>query len=115
MTAIKPEIKLFTNQDTDTASIQITSLILAYNGNYYHLQGGTGDTINVFIQSIAIYVLTINKGNGHMGLNAFMAPEPDPINGVYLHTPQDIKESLGGKWEQLSPKAITMKLIDRLM
>jgi hypothetical protein len=44
-----------------------------------------------------------------------MAPEPDPINGVYLHNLQDIKESLGAKWEQLSPKTITMKLIDRLM
>jgi len=115
MTAIKPTIKLFTSQDDDSTCIHINSLILEHNGNNYQFHGGTNDTIHVFVQSIALYVLTINESNGTMGLNAFMVPEPDPINGVYLHTPQDIKESLGAKWEQLSPKTVTMKLIDRLM
>jgi len=115
MTTIKPEVKLFTNQDADSTSIQINSLNLVYKGNHYHLPGGTGDTIHVFTQSIAIYVLTINEGQGRMALNAFMVPESDPINHVYLHTPQDIKDILGAKWEQLSPKVITMKLLDYLM
>jgi len=114
MTAIKPTIKLFTS-DKDNAGIQINSLILEHNGNHYHLHGGTSDTIHVFTQSIALYVLTINRMNGTIGLNAFMSPEPDPINTIYLHTPLDIKEILGAKWEQLSPMAITMKLINYLM
>ena len=115
MTAIKPAIKLFTSQEDETKGIHINSLILEYNGNNYHLPGGTNDTIHVFTQSIAIYVLSINKGNGTMGLNAFMAPESDPINTVYMHTPQDIKDILGPKWELLSPKVITTKLINYLI
>ena len=115
MTTIKPTIKLFTTQEDDNAGIHINSLILEHQGNNYQLHGATNDTIHVFAQSIALYVLTINKALGTMALNAFMSPEPDPINSVYLHTPRDIKETLGAKREQLSPKTITMKLIDYLM
>ena len=113
MTAIKPTIKLFTSSN-DT-SIHINSLILEHNGNNYHLSGGTNDTIHVFAQSIALYVLTINKSIGTMALNTFMQPEPDPINSVYLHTSQDIKDTLGARWEHLTPKTITIKLINYLM
>lgn len=115
MTAITPELKLFTGQDADSSSIHIDSLILVYRGNHYHLQGTTGDTINVFTQSIAIYVLTINKGYGRMALNAYMVPQSDAINGVYMHTPQQIVDHLGPDWEQLPPLDITMKLIDYLI
>jgi hypothetical protein len=115
MTAIKPIIKLFTSQDDGSTGININSLILVYQDNHYQFPGGVEDTIHVFVESIALYVLTINGCNGTMGLNAFMVPESDPINSVYLHTPKDIKETLGTKWELLSPKAITMKLIDRLI
>lgn len=115
MTAIKPTLKLFTTQDDDSTGVHINSLILVHNGNNYQFHGGTNDTIHVFAQSIALYVLTINESNGTMALNAFMSPEPDPINSVYLHNPLDIRETLGANWEQLAPKSITMKLIDRLM
>jgi hypothetical protein len=115
MTAIKPTIKLFTTQEDDNNSIHINSLILVHHDNHYQFHGGSNDTIHVFGESIALYVLAINKSNGTIGLNAFMQPEPDPINSVYLHTPRDIKETLGAKWEQLSPKTITMKLINYLM
>jgi len=111
VTAIKPTIKLF----DDTTGIHINSLILEHNGNNYQFPGGTNDTIHVFTESIALYVLTVNKSHGTMCLNAFMQPESDPINSVYLHTLKDIKETLGDKWEQLSPKAITLKLINYLM
>jgi hypothetical protein len=115
MTAEIPIIKLFTSQPNDTNGIRINSLILVHGGNHYHLPGGTNDTINVFTQSIALYVLSINRSNGTMALNAFMVPESDPINAVYMHTPQDIKDVLGAKWEQLSPKVITQKLINYLI
>lgn len=115
MAPIIPTLKLHTYQDADSTSIQFNSLIVAYNGNHYHLEGGTGDTIHVFTQSIAIYVLTTNKGHGRMALNAYMVPHPDPINGVYMHTPQDIEDLLGTNWEQLSALDLTLKLIDYLM
>lgn len=114
MIPIKPTLKLFTS-DKDNTGIHINSLILEYQGNYYHLPGSTNDTIHVFEQSIALYVLTINRSIGTICLNAYMAPEPDPINTVYMHTPQNIKEMLGVKWEQLSPETIAHKLINYLM
>lgn len=113
MTAIIPTIKLFTTINTDT-SIHINSLILEHNGNNYQLHAGTSDTIHVYIQSIAIYVLTINKSNGTIGLNAYMTPEPDPINSIYLHNNQEIFDYLGNKWESMKPLAIVQKLINYL-
>jgi len=115
MTPIKPTIKLFTTQDDNGTGIQVNSLIINHHGNNYHLRGSTGDTIHVFTQSIALYVLSINKSNGTMELNAFMASEPDPINGVCLHTHQEITEALGLNWERLSPKTIVVKLINYLI
>jgi len=115
MTAIKPTIKLFTSLDDDNTGIHINSLILIHKDNHYQFHGGSNDTIHVFTESIALYVLTINESNGTVGLQAFMSPEPDPINSVYLHTPKDIKETLGDKWELLSAKTITLKLINYLI
>jgi hypothetical protein len=107
-----PSIKLHTNQ-TDQGSY-VNAFILEHQGNNYHFPGSTGDTIHLFTQSIAIYVLTINKGLGHMRLNAYMVPQPDAINGVYMHTPQEIIDHLGAEWEQLSPTEITDNLMDYL-
>lgn len=115
MTAITPELKLFISQEENSNGIHINSLILKHKGNHYHLLGGTNDTIHLFTESIALYVLSINEALGTMALNAFMAPEPDPINTIYLHTPKDIKETLGSGWESMSPEAIAMKLIDYLI
>lgn len=114
MTAITPTIKLFTSQAEDNTGIQINSLILEHQGNHYHFHGGTNDTIHVFTESIALYVLTINRCNGTMGLSAFMSPQSDPINGIYLHTPRDIRETLGVEWEQLESIEIVDKLINYL-
>lgn len=115
MTAIKPTIKLFTSQEDGDNGVHINSLVLEHNGNNFQFHGGTNDDIHVFAESIAMYVLTINEGNGTMALNAFMAPEPDPINGIYLHTQPEIIDVFGPKWEQLPALTITMKLINYLM
>lgn len=114
MVAITPTQRLWTTQE-DSQGTSINSLILEHNGNNYQFHGGTRDTIHAFTESIAIYVLTINKALGTMGLNAFMAPEPDPINMYYMHTPQEIIDRLGTKWERLSPKAIVERLINYLI
>lgn len=111
MTAITPTIKLFTSKGK--GGIHINSLILEHQDNNYHLQGGTNDTIHVFAQSIALYVLSINS-TGTIGLNAYMTPEPDPINSVYLHNNKEIKEYLGNKWEDMKPASIVQKLINYL-
>lgn len=112
MTPIKPIIKLLTSYETQGAFINC--LIVEHRGNNYHLQGSTRDNIYVFTESIGLYVLTINKALSYVSLNAYMAPEPDAINSVYLHTTQDIVESLGAKWELLEPLSIVRRLIECL-
>lgn len=113
MTKITPTLKLHTREEDN--GIHINSLIMKHNGNAYHLFADTRDTIHVFTQSIALYALTISKANGTIKLNAYMSPEPFPINTFSLHTVKDIIEILGPKWEQLSPETITIKLINYLM
>ena len=114
MTAINPTIKLFTSKEGNNAGIQINCLILEHNNDNYHLHGGTRDTIHVFIESIALYVLVINRSNGTIGLNAYMTPEPDPINSMYLHNNKEISEYLGNKWEGMTPVSIVKQLINYL-
>jgi F0F1-type ATP synthase membrane subunit a len=92
----------------------INALVLSHQGNNYHLQGRTTDIIHVFTEALGIYVLTINKGIGHIGLTSYMVPESDPINMVFLHTPLDIVETLGKGWESLKPIVMVQKLIDYL-
>lgn len=112
MNQIIPTIKLHTiyrHQGT-----YLNALILEHQGNNYHLEGRTTDTIHVFSQGLGIYVLTINKGLGYIGMSSYMAPEPDPINSTFLHNYQDIKETLGPKWEGLKPVTIVQRLINYL-
>jgi hypothetical protein len=92
----------------------ISALILEHNGNMYHLQGGTRDTIYIFTESIGIYVLTVNKALGYMGLNSYMVPESDPINSLFLHNNKEIWEYLGIKWESLKAETIVRKLMEYL-
>jgi hypothetical protein len=113
MTLITPALKLHTHQDQD--GIHINSLIMKHNGNNYHMYAGTKDTIYIFSQSIALYVLTVNKEHGTIGLNAYMSPEPCPINSYYMHSLKEIQDLLGPKWEQLPALDITLKLINYLM
>jgi len=114
MNQITAVIRLLTYQESLEAGLQITALILEHQGNNYHLQGRTTDTIYVFTEGLGIYVLTVNKGLSYIGLNSYMAPEPDPINSIYLHNCQEITETLGAKWENMKPVTIVQKLISCL-
>ena len=113
MTPITPILKLHTHQDSN--GIHISSLIMKHQGNNYHLYAGTKDTIYIFSQSIALYVLNVNRESGTIGLNAYMSPEPFPINSFYMHSTKEIVDVFGPKWEQLPALDITMKLINYLM
>lgn len=115
MTSITPSIRLLTSSIAFTQGIQIETLILEHNGNNFHLHGGTRDKIHAFVQGICLYVLTINTAVGYVGLNTYMAPEPDAINTIFLYSPGEIKETLGAKWEQLSPESIVRRLIRYLI
>lgn len=111
MNQIIPTIKLHTYQQQGT---YINAFLLGYKDNYYHLQGGTSDTIYVFQESVALYVLTINRRLGYVSLNSYMASEPDPINSVFLHRPEEIMELLGAKWDCVKPLTLVKKLMECL-
>ncbi|HJV64861.1 MAG TPA: hypothetical protein VJ550_03915, partial [Geomonas sp.] len=113
MTAITPELRLHTHQHQD--GTHINSFIMKHKGNCYHIQASTKDTIYIFSQPIALYVLTVNREHGKIGLNAYMSPEPFPINSFYLHSPKQIISILGPKWEELQAIDITIKLFNYLM
>jgi len=114
MIQISPTISVFTYQGSIDPGLQIASLVFNHNCHRYHFQGRTTDTIYIFTESIGIYVLTINKAAGYIGLNSYMQPEPYPINSIILHNCQEIKETLGVKWESMKPVAIVQKLISCL-
>lgn len=113
MTPITPDLKLHTHQEDN--GIHISSLIITHNGNNYHLYAGTKDTIYIFSQSIALYVLTINREHGKIGLAAYMSPEPFPLNTFYLHSTKEITALLGSDWEEQTPLHITEALINYLI
>ncbi|QWV94890.1 hypothetical protein KP004_06850 [Geomonas oryzisoli] len=113
MTPITPELKLHTHQDSN--GIHINSLIFKHKGNNYHQYAGTKDTIYIFSESIALYVLTVNREHGTVGLNAYMSPEPFPINSFYMHSPKHIEDVFGLNWEQLPAIDVVLKLMDYLM
>ena len=109
---LTPSIKLHTcyqHQGT-----YLNALILNHNGNNYHLQGCIRDTIYIFTESIGIYVLTINKSFGHIGLYSYMSPEPDPINSLFLHNHQELTEYLGSKWMSMKAETIVKRLMEYL-
>jgi hypothetical protein len=114
MTPITPTLELHTREESDNGTY-ISSLIMKHNGNNYHLYAGTKDTVYCFSESIALYVLAINRESGTLGLNAYMSPEPFSINSFYMHSLSEIVDLFGPKWEQLRALDITMKLINYLM
>ncbi|WP_243375051.1 hypothetical protein [Geotalea sp. SG265] len=113
MEQITPTLKLHTRQEK--GGTHINSLIMTHKGNSYHLFAGAKDTVHVFSESIALYVLTVNKAEGTLGLNAYMAPEPFPINTFILHSSKDIKRTLGSQWEKLSPETLIQNLTKHLI
>lgn len=115
MELISPKIRLLTYHNPQDNGIQLTTFIIEHGQNNFHLQGSTQDTVYVFQESIALYVLSTNSEHGTMSLNTYMAPEPDAINTVFLHSEQEIEDVLGDMWEQMSPMAMTRKLINYLI
>ncbi|NVN90948.1 MAG: hypothetical protein HXX11_10130 [Desulfuromonadales bacterium] len=115
MTPILPSIRRMTFQEASEAGLHSGGLILEHRGNSYHLNAGLSDSVHVFTSSIAIYVLTTNRGHGYIGLDAYLPNEPDPINTVFLHSDYQFTETLGSKWKYMSPRTIATKLINYLI
>lgn len=115
MTPIKPVIRRMTFDEAYQLGLHSRGLILVHQGRKYNLNAGLSDKVSVFTRSICVYVLTVNNLLGYIGLDAYMPNEPEPINTIFLHTDDQITESLGRRWEQLSPRTIAERLVEYLM
>ncbi len=80
----------------------------------FNVKKDCDSVINVFCESVATYTLVINHSNESMKLDAYIYPEPDPINFFYLHNNHEIKEYLGDTWESMPPVSIILELISYL-
>jgi hypothetical protein len=65
MTQIQPTIRTMTFDEADQAGLFNRSLVLEYKNMSYKLNSGTGDKIHVFLRSIYLFVLTINRPLGY--------------------------------------------------
>lgn len=92
-----------------------SGLILEHNNRSYYLNAGMRDTIHIFTKSICIYVLTINRPLGYIGLDAYYPTEEDPVMTIFLHSDYQLVDVLGSKWKQMSPSTIACKLTDYLV
>ncbi len=95
--------------------VAIRGLVLEHNNRNYYLNAGTRDTIHIFTKSICIYVLTINRSLGYIGLDAYYPTEEDPIMTIFLHSDHQITDALGTRWHLMNPSIIATKLSDYLI
>lgn len=115
MKEIETTIRRMTFDEAYQLGLHARELILVHQGRAYYLNAGLSDKVYVFTKSICIFVLTVNRHLGYIGLDAYMPNEPDPINTVFLHSDDQITECLGRRWEQLSPRTIAERLVEYLI
>lgn len=115
MKEVETTIRMMTYHEAHQRILFNRGRVLDYEGRSYYLNAGLSDKVYVFTRSICIYVLTVNSLLGYIGLDAYMPKEPDPINTVFLHSVDQLAECLGRRWQQLSPKTITERLVDYLI
>jgi hypothetical protein len=115
MTPIIPTVRSMTFQEANSAGLLSRGMILEHQGKTFNLNAGKSDTVHVFTSSIILYVLTINRPLGYIGLDAYYPSEEDPINTVFLHSDYQFTETLGSKWKHMSARTIAIKLTNYLM
>lgn len=115
MKEITPVIRRMKFDEAYQLGLHSRGLILEHQGRNYHLNAVLSDKVYVFTRSICIFILTVNRLLGYIGLDVYMSNEPDPINTIFLHSDYQITESLGRRWEQLSPRTIAERLVEYLI
>ena len=115
MTPNKPIIRRMIFEETDHAGFHSRGSMLEYENRTYKLNSGTSDTIHIFTRSIYLFVLTLNRSLGYMGLDAYVLLEEEPINTIFLHSEYQLRELLGRNWNQMSPETLSIRLTEYLM
>lgn len=115
MTPIAPTIRMMSWEESNQLSLYSRGLILEHQGKSFILNAGTRDKIHVFTQGISLYVLTINQALDYIGLDAYMPPEQEPINSIFLHSEQQLVDVLGRRWKRMSPSTMAYRLTSYLI
>lgn len=115
MEQITAQVRLFTYQNPRDNSIELKSISIQYHNTDFYLTGSTGDSIYIFQESIALYVLSINEDLNKITLNTYLAPEADPVTTLALHTLEEIEQLLGLNWKSKEPLELVHILINHLI
>lgn len=115
MTPIAPTIRMMSWEEASQLRLYSRGLILEHQGKSFILNAGTRDKVHVYTQGISLYVLTINQALDYIGLDAYMPPEQEAINTIFLHSEQQIVDILGRKWKWMSPATMAYRLTSYLI
>jgi hypothetical protein len=115
MQAITPQVRLMSFDETDNAGLHSRGLMIDYENRSYRLNAGSQDKVHVFTRSIYLFVLTINRSLGYIGLDAYMPMEEEPINTIFLHSEHQIRELIGRHWSMMTPETLATRLVEYLM
>lgn len=115
MTPIEPTIRMMSWEESNQLSLYSRGLILEHQGKSFILNAGTRDKVHAFTQGISLYVLTINQSLDYIGLDAYMPPEQEAINTIFLHSEQQLVDVLGRRWKRMSPATMAYRLTSYLI
>ncbi|RNC64253.1 MAG: hypothetical protein ED859_18645 [Desulfuromonadales bacterium] len=115
MTPIAPTIRMMSWVEANQLKLYSRGLILEHHGKSYILNAGTKDKIHVFTHGITFYVLTINQSLNYIGLDAYLPPEQEAINTIFLHSERQIVDVLGRRWKRMSPATMAYRLTSYLI
>jgi len=77
------------------------------------ISAGNSDQVEVFYEAGVCYILSINQRYGYVGLEAFA--EGQPVGeSIFLQDDSAIRDVLGTKGLDLTPKTIAMRLANHL-
>lgn len=101
MTQIYPTIR--TNELTDqgpTFNHSCTSYRLSTKGDHH-----------VFKSGVTLFVLTINRAQNYLVLDAYIGQEDEPVDSVFLQG-TSIAECIGRDWRSLSVEQLATRMIN---
>jgi hypothetical protein len=103
-----------TLEEQRNAGLKNKCLMLDYQNRSFVLNAGNSDVVEVFTQSIGLFVLTLNSYAEYVGLDSYVLSEAEPINTIFLQE-YEVVELLGSKWKDMSTRTIAIKLMEYLI
>ena len=110
MKQIFPTIRIMTPEETRTVALINAGSVIDYDGISIPISSGRSDHVYVFVESTAIYVLSINYRHEYIGYEVFDATSGEEYENIFLQYEWELDEYLGSRWKDLLPSTIVCKL-----